>query len=119
FSRIGNKTISGIMAWTAQFPREGLDGVGTRRDAVQIRGRYFTSITELQEIEFWNYIEDWDSDDIVLWLRWQRTIALEGDPKMSNVTLAVVTEDGQMRGAVYDPDRDDTLIFIFTIWPED
>lgn len=119
FSRIGDGRMSGTMSWTALFPKPGLDGIGRRKDEVRFIGRYYLSISEIEDIEFWDLINGWDEEDITIWLEIKRTSILEGIPNLSNITLAVINEDGQMKGATYDPERDDAHIFDFTIWPSE
>lgn len=105
------------MTWIARFPQAGLDGVGEAEAGVNIRGTYYTALSQLRDLEYWNMVSGYDDESVVLWLRWSRTTSFIGDQNLTNVTLAVVTDDGQMHGAVYDPERDDTLIFIFRVWP--
>ncbi|MAU12800.1 MAG: hypothetical protein CL607_23455 [Anaerolineaceae bacterium] len=119
FSRIGNGIVSGEMGFVGVMPQPGLSGVGGEYNEVAVRGQYFTDITELDDIEFWNYIDDFDDEDVVIWLELYRIRQIEANPKLSNVSLAVITRQGIMVGATYDPDRNNDLIFTFRLAPNE
>jgi len=89
---------------------------GDYTGAYEISGRSYSNPDQVQNIRLWQVIDGYDEAATEYWLRWIGIRDIRGESLLQVLYVAVITDDGLMKGVSYDEINGGNILFSTIYW---